>query len=143
MRAATLVAARPHHDRALVDLRPRGAPAGSLPERIEADIVINCTGPGHRSVTASHPVLRALAEAGALRADPARLGILVDGSGRVVRGDGTAWPTLFVAGPLARGTYGELMGLPQVNLQPRQVAADLARLVQAGQVGVPGCMIAE
>jgi uncharacterized NAD(P)/FAD-binding protein YdhS len=48
-----------------------------------------------------------------------------------VRTDGVAWPNLFVAGPLARGTFGELMGLPQVNTQPRAVAAQLARLAAA------------
>jgi uncharacterized NAD(P)/FAD-binding protein YdhS len=72
-----------------------------------------------------------LVQAGALQADPARLGILVDGVGRVIRADGQAWETLFVAGPLARGTYGELMGLPQVNMQPAQVAGELAALCGA------------
>jgi uncharacterized NAD(P)/FAD-binding protein YdhS len=115
-----------------IDVRPRGAPAEAV-RTLEVDAVVNCTGPGHRSVTASHPVLRCLSETAGLQADPARLGILVDATGRVMRPDGSAWRTLFVAGPLARGTYGELMGLPQVNLQPRQVAAELALL--AGEAG--------
>jgi uncharacterized NAD(P)/FAD-binding protein YdhS len=98
---------------------------------LQVDAVINCTGPGHRSVVKTHPVLAGLAEDGGLQADPASLGILVDGHGRVVRADGSAWPNLFVAGPLARGTFGELMGLPQVNTQPQAVAAQLAGLAAA------------
>jgi uncharacterized NAD(P)/FAD-binding protein YdhS len=95
------------------------------------DWIVNCTGPGHRSVVATQPVLRGLAEMGGLQADPARLGILVDGDSRVVKADGSAWPNLFVAGPLARGTHGELMGLPQVNTQPREIAGMLAALATA------------
>jgi uncharacterized NAD(P)/FAD-binding protein YdhS len=110
-----------------VRLHPRGAPPGEE-MALEVDAVINCTGPGHRSVTASHPVLRGLAAAGGLMPDPAALGIWVDATGRVLRQNGEAWPNLFVAGPLARGTYGELMGLPQVNLQPRAIAESLAGL---------------
>ena len=108
-----------------VTVRPRG----SGTTRTDAfDGVINCTGPGHRSVTASHPLLRGLAERGDLQADPAALGIWVDSASRVLRADGSAWPNLFVAGPLARGTHGELMGLPQVNTQPREVAGTIAGL---------------
>jgi uncharacterized NAD(P)/FAD-binding protein YdhS len=113
-----------------VRLRPRHAADGAE-ERLTADVVINCTGPGHGSVVRTNPVLHGLAEAGALSADPAVLGIWVDGRSRVLRPDGAAWPNLFVAGPLARGTFGELMGLPQVNLQPRAVAAELAALGRA------------
>ena len=90
--------------------------------------VVNCTGPGHRSVVDAHPLLRALAGRGALRADPCRLGIDVDGESRVLDRDGAPSPGLFVAGPLARGTHGELMGLPQVALQPRDVAASVAAI---------------
>ncbi len=109
-----------------VVLHPRGTPAAS---RISLQVaaIVNCTGPGHRSVVERHPVLRALHEAGALEADPFALGISVDRRSRVIRPGGEVWERLFVVGPLARGTHGELMGLPQVSNQPREVAADLAQ----------------
>ena len=124
VRAAHLLGVTDTPDGAEIRLRPRGAAPGAG-EVLRCDVVVNCTGPGHRSVTASHPLLRGLGEAGLLAADPVSLGIWVDGRSRVLRADGSAWPNLFVAGPLARGTFGELMGLPQVNLQPRAVGAEL------------------
>jgi uncharacterized NAD(P)/FAD-binding protein YdhS len=128
VRAASLIGAESTTLGTRVVLRPRGTFES---ETLLVDTVINCTGPGHRSVVKTHPVLAGLADAGALQADPAALGILVDDLARVVRSGGAAWPNLFVAGPLARGTFGELMGLPQVNTQPRAVAACLARLAAA------------
>lgn len=111
-----------------VILHPRGAPPEQRIEREVASIV-NCTGPGHRSVVDRHPVLRTLRDAGALEADPFALGIAVDTHSRVMRPGDPAWDNLFVVGPLARGTHGELMGLPQVSTQPREVAALVAALL--------------
>ncbi len=129
VRAATPAAVHADPDGIEVRLRLRG---GRASETVRVRAVVNCTGPGHRSVVASHPLLHSLAVAGHLRADPCRLGIDVDGESRVLDGSGTAWPDLFVAGPLARGTHGELMGLPQVTTQPREVAAAVARLLAPG-----------
>ena len=124
--AATPVAAHGQPDGIAVTLRRRGSTAT---ETVRVAAVVNCTGPGHRSVVAAHPLLHSLAGAGHLRADPCRLGIDVDEASRVLDAGGTAWADLFVAGPLARGIHGELMGLPQVTTQPREVAASVARLL--------------
>ena len=126
--AATPLSAEWSSDRFRVQLHPRRAPAAMRSAR-DVDAIVNCTGPGHRSVVGRHPVLQALRAVGALEADPTALGIAVDTQSRVVRPDGRAWPNLFVVGPLARGTPGELMGLPQVSAQPREVANLVATLL--------------
>lgn len=96
---------------------------------IPADTVVNCTGPGHGLVVETNPILSDLAVRHALVTDPCRLGVATDMSGRLVRADGTAWRNAFVVGPLARGTFGELMGLPQISTQPRRVARQIAMLL--------------
>jgi uncharacterized NAD(P)/FAD-binding protein YdhS len=129
--AATPLSAEWKSGRFEVVLHPRGAPAETRLVR-DVDAIVNCTGPGHRSVVDRHPVLRALHAAGTLEADPMALGIAVDTQSRVIRPGnpgGDAWDNLFVVGPLARGTHGELMGLPQVSAQPREVAALIATLL--------------
>jgi len=111
--------------RIAVTLHPRQAPPSVL-KSFEVDTVIVTTGPAHGGVVSGHPVLASLAAAGALRADALGLGIDVDEQSRVLRADGTADPALYVAGPLARARFGELMGLPQVAAQPSAVAAHIA-----------------
>ncbi len=67
---------------------------GGRTERIEAALVVNCTGPAHAGMVAGTPVLASLKATGALAADPTDLGILTDGRGRVLdaEGDGDARP---------------------------------------------------
>ena len=43
-------------------------------------------------------------------------------------------PQLYVAGPLAREQYGELMGMPQVAGQASAVASEIARLLAVEDV---------
>jgi uncharacterized NAD(P)/FAD-binding protein YdhS len=93
---------------------------------VSADRVIVTTGPAHGTVVEQNPALRSLAARGRLRADEFGLGVQVDRLGQVIGQDGAGQPTLLVVGPLARGQYGELMGLPQVAAQPEAVAAKVA-----------------
>ena len=109
-------------------LHPRGAPADDVTS-LDCDVVITCTGPSHRTAIAGNPALRRLSRAGLIVPDPYGLGIAVDDQGRALTVAGCALDTLRVVGPPARGTWGELMGLPQVSQQPRDVAAHVAALI--------------
>jgi uncharacterized NAD(P)/FAD-binding protein YdhS len=125
VRAASLRGAERGEDGIRLRLHARGAPAEE--EFIHnCDRVITCTGPGHRSAIARNRLLKSLAEAGSIRADGFGLGIEVDDRAQAIGADGRAQERLLVVGPPARGTWGELMGLPQVSAQPREVAVNLA-----------------
>jgi uncharacterized NAD(P)/FAD-binding protein YdhS len=127
--AAALRAAERIDGRIRVTLHPRHRPAETLLQ-VTVDTVVVTTGPSHGDVVATNPVLASLAAQSALRADELGLGIKVDAHSRAIRPDGTPDPALFVAGPLAREYFGELMGLPQVAAQPSAVADGLAALLR-------------
>jgi uncharacterized NAD(P)/FAD-binding protein YdhS len=93
------------------------------------DAVVVTTGPAHGAILTELPLVGALARAGLVRADPLGLGVEVDADSRAVGATGTSDPTLLVAGPLARGTVGELMGLPQVTQHTADVAAQASRWI--------------
>jgi uncharacterized NAD(P)/FAD-binding protein YdhS len=126
---ATVRSLRPFEGSLQAVLRLRGASAGATAHRF-FDAVVNCTGPDHGTVVAFNPVLNSLSECGLLRADAFGLGVEVDHLARVIGHDGRPSPNLFVAGPLARGYFGELMGLPQVSAQPERLALHVADLLR-------------
>jgi uncharacterized NAD(P)/FAD-binding protein YdhS len=126
VRAASLRDARRVGRKIEVTIHPRGT-GSTVTERVLVDNVIVTTGPAHGSVIDTISVLRDLADQGFLRADSLGLGIAADAAGRIIATDGATRPDLFVAGPLAREQYGELMGLPQVAAQPAAVAAEIAQ----------------
>lgn len=128
--AATLRSAEQADGRIRVTLHPRHTPAETAVQ-VTVDTVVVTTGPSHKDVVESNPILASLAAQGALRADELGLGIKVDAASRALRADGTPDPALFVAGPLAREQFGELMGLPQVAAQPSAVADAIADLLKA------------
>ncbi|WP_182085288.1 FAD/NAD(P)-binding protein [Aureimonas sp. ME7] len=120
--AAGLVTSRTAPEQLLVEFRPRG----TRETRTQAfDSVLNTTGPAHRSIVERQPV-RSLHEEGLATLDRVGLGLQVGPDHLAVDRDGHAVPNLFVAGPLARGTFGELMGLPQVTAHAQAVAQAIA-----------------
>lgn len=111
-----------------VDIRHRHT---GISERLRFDACVVTTGPAHTGILSCQSWLADLAAQGWLRLDDVGLGIACDETSRAIKADGAAEPSLVVAGPLARGTFGELMGLPQVNdhaiFVAEQIAAMLAR----------------
>ncbi len=76
------------------------------------------TGPAHGSILQSQPFLANLEAEGLLTLCDTGLGIACDTRSVAISTKGKAVEGLFIAGPLARGTFGELMGLPQVTEMP-------------------------
>jgi uncharacterized NAD(P)/FAD-binding protein YdhS len=127
--AASLRGGTWDRSRVRVALHPRCADAAQTVE-IVADAVIVTTGPAHAGAMASNPALASLAQSGLIRADAAGLGLDVDTANRAIGADGLGRSTLLVAGPLARGQVGELMGLPQVSEHARLVAETAAETLR-------------
>ncbi|TGT74812.1 FAD-dependent oxidoreductase [bacterium M00.F.Ca.ET.159.01.1.1] len=120
--AASLVASNDDGDGLAVTLRRRGQRQF---ETMHFDAVINTTGPAHGKALHANPALGSLADAGLIRIDRHGLGIETAPDSRAVGPKGEPLGRLFVAGPLARGTFGELMGLPEVARHAQTVASQI------------------
>jgi len=90
------------------------------------DALVVATGPAHGGILDSQPWLKGLAEKGYLKIDPTGLGLACNWSSEALGFEGQVMPTLLISGPLARGTFGELMGLPQIIGQAVQIANEIA-----------------
>lgn len=102
-------------------------------QRLESfDAVVVTTGPAHGGILQSQLWLSELGDAGLLELDPTGLGIACNDHSEAIGRAGDADPSLLIAGPLARGTFGELMGLPQVTEHTVLVAAELYRKLTGG-----------
>lgn len=120
LRAARLLSASAEENAITLTLSGHGTE-----RRIEADIVVNATGPDHAGMLRAPGFLRDLAREGLIEPDDAGLGLRADTSFRAIA-KGAAVPGLYVAGPLARGAFGELMGLPEITQAAEAAAAMLA-----------------
>jgi uncharacterized NAD(P)/FAD-binding protein YdhS len=121
--AASIRGARPKADTIDVDLHLRRT--GEVSTR-GFDAVVVTTGPAHDRIFDHDPFLAALRAAGLVTADPLGLGLSVDGASRAVGPAGRVGDTVLVAGPLARGRFGELIGVPEVSRQAVEIARSVA-----------------
>lgn len=96
------------------DVRLRGK-GNSSSSPLHFDAIIVTTGPAHGGILKSQSFLAGLQNAGILSTCPTGLGISCDLNAIARDQQGEAVSGMFIAGPLARGTFGELMGLPQVT----------------------------
>ncbi|MFA5122063.1 FAD/NAD(P)-binding protein [Zavarzinia sp.] len=99
---------------------------------VEADALVVATGPAPQAMIEGSPLLSSLAAAGLIAADPLGLGLATDRESRALGQGGRPCDTLLVAGPLARGTFGELVGVPQVSAQAEAIAARIRHLLGPG-----------
>ncbi|MER9877119.1 FAD/NAD(P)-binding protein [Mesorhizobium sp. M0195] len=89
------------------------------------DSVIVTTGPAHADILRTNTAIAALERMGLVRLDPIGLGLDTDSQGRAVGTSGRPTDSIFVSGPLARGSVGELMGIPEVTAHAERIAAEI------------------
>lgn len=98
------------------------------------DRIVITTGPGHGDVTRTDPLMASLVADGQIRPDDLGLGILTAPDSRAIGADGRTRDALFIAGPLGRATFGELMGLPEVTASAERVADGVAQAVASASL---------
>ncbi|MER9971483.1 FAD/NAD(P)-binding protein [Mesorhizobium sp. M0060] len=89
------------------------------------DRVIVTTGPAHADLFRTNTAIAELGQLGLVRLDPIGLGLETDPQGRAVGASGRPTDNIFVSGPLARGSVGELMGIPEVTAHAERIAAEI------------------
>lgn len=102
-----------------IDARLRGQ---SAVNRQKFDAIIITTGPAHGDIIEQSLPLATLRQAGLIAMDPTGLGLHTSATMRAIDQWGEIVDTLFIAGPLARGTFGELMGAPEVTRYTQELA---------------------
>ncbi|MEO6299729.1 MAG: FAD/NAD(P)-binding protein [Paracoccaceae bacterium] len=100
---------------------------------LAVDRIILATGPAHGAIIAATPALADLAALGMLQRDPLGLGLYTLPNGHAVPMNGQPDGSVLIAGPLARGAVGELMGVPEVISWAEHIAREAAAQVQLRQ----------
>jgi len=83
---------------------------------------VRCIGPALDDSEAESPLIAALISDGAARRDPARLGIVTDGEGRVIDEGGASSERLFAMGALRRASAWETTAVPEISRQAQALA---------------------
>ncbi|TIX79106.1 MAG: hypothetical protein E5V21_15065 [Mesorhizobium sp.] len=121
-RAASITGAEQVDGRIGLTVRPRRQHI----QTIETfDRVIVTTGPAHTDILRTNTAIAALGRLGLVRLDQVGLGLETDSQGRAVATSGRPADSIFVSGPLARGSVGELMGIPEVTAYAERIAAEI------------------
>lgn len=103
-------------DRLVVHIATR---RGAAEERRFA-VAFNCTGPLGEMARTQDPLLQQLLREQRICIDPLGIGLAVSGEGR-------AGDSLWAVGPLTKGTYWEIVAVPDIRGQAAAIAEDIAK----------------
>lgn len=89
--------------------------------------IVNCTGPEGSIHRIDDPIVRQVVASGLARPDPLEIALDVDPQSRLIGLDGRPSERLFALGPLTRGTFWEIVAVPDIRGQAEMVARLAAR----------------
>lgn len=112
-----------------VTVRLRGS---DQQRRFEPTRIIDCTGLTPDLSRLEQPVIRQLLAQGAARADTLGLGIDVNAEGALIDGKGRASSDIFAVGPITRGTFWEIIAVPDIRTACEQLSHRLLPRVTRG-----------
>ena len=90
--------------------------------RLEADLVVQATGPRLDAAATRDPLVRQMLEAGLVRADTVGLGLACDADGRLHDAGGQGQADLYVLGALMRGSVWECAAFAEIRQRARGIA---------------------
>jgi uncharacterized NAD(P)/FAD-binding protein YdhS len=133
--AARVVDVVPSEVSVQVTLRPRHKDNSEV---VNVARVINCSGPETDFKACRDPLVRDLLLRGFARPDPLGLGLEVSEQGALLNGTGQPSSRLFALGPLTRGSFWEIVAVPDIRMHCARLANHLAtRLYGRGNVEAP------
>jgi uncharacterized NAD(P)/FAD-binding protein YdhS len=131
--AGKLIDVMPVNSGARVRYHPRGLDETST---LLVRRIINASGPQGDLLRTGEPLLRQALGRGLIRPDPLRIGIDVTQQSEVIGADGEPFPTLFALGPMTRGTFWEIVAVPDIRRQTWAVARKLSNAHWVGGEGL-------
>jgi uncharacterized NAD(P)/FAD-binding protein YdhS len=131
--AGKLQTTEAHGDGARVRYRPRGQDERRT---LEVRRIVNATGPQGNVERSEQPLIRRLLARGMIRPDPLRIGIDVTTQSEVIDAHGQVQDRLLALGPMTRGTFWEIVAVPDIRRQTWSVARKLANAHWVGGEGL-------
>ncbi len=134
--AAKIVSVVPHesgHNSIEVRYRRRGK---RQIETLTVQGITDCTGFSVDMAKTSNPLVRNLLTQGLAQLDRLGLGFDVNTSAALIDRNGQAAFDMFAIGPLTRGAFWEITGIPDIRLQCAQLAERLTRPPPAGSQNI-------
>ncbi len=108
-------------------IRRRG---GDTEETFRVSRVINCSGPQTNYAHNRDPLIKDMLARGFVRTDPLGVGLDASEQGALLSSRGTASSRLFAVGPITRGTFWEIVAVPDIRLHCVRLANYLMTTVR-------------
>lgn len=116
--------ARARADGGTLELAIARRGGGTMEARVAA--AVNCTGPEGRIDRVEDPLTCWLLASGLARADALGIGLDVDHESRLIDAGGNVSHSLFALGPPTRGTFWEIVAVPDIREQALRIARSIS-----------------